>query len=86
VLFGALAVVLVTGTTALVGREWHIPRDEGPERPRHWNPLGDINFFAPRTDDEAEEKEEQNMAHDEENLNVLHLLYTIAQVLFKILR
>jgi hypothetical protein len=79
VFFGAIAVVLVTATTALVGREWQFSRDQSRRPTRPWPPENEESFFGPRTDDGIEEKEE-DVAHDQENLNVLHLLYTIAQV------
>jgi hypothetical protein len=80
VFFGAIAVVLVTATTALVGREWQFSRDQGRRPARPWPPGNDNSFFGPRTDDGTEEKDEEDVTHDQENLNVLHLLYTIAQV------
>jgi hypothetical protein len=70
-LFGAVAVVLVATTTTLVGREWRSPHEEtGAHR----------NAEAAEELEAAAEGEEDGTEESQENLNVLHLLYTIAQV------
>jgi hypothetical protein len=66
-----VAVVLVATTTTLVGREWRSPNEEtGPRR----------NAEAAEEQEMAAEGEEDGTEENQENLNVLHLLYTIAQV------
>jgi hypothetical protein len=66
-----VAVVLVATTTTLVGREWRSPHEEtGPHR----------NADAAEELEAAAEGEEEGTEENQENLNVLHLLYTIAQV------
>ena len=62
----------MTATTALVAREWHFPKEE--EQVPQWPPA--LNEFIEDDDDKEEERSESS----QENLNVLHLLYTIAQV------
>jgi hypothetical protein len=70
-LFGAVAVVLVATTTTLVGREWRSPHEEtGAHR----------NAEAAEELEATGEGEEEGTEENQENLNVLHLLYTIAQV------
>jgi hypothetical protein len=76
-LFGALAAIFVTATTTLVNREWHKPHENG--EPLHVTPADEVDGF---TDMEGEMKDEEaEIEGSQENLNVLHLLYTIAQVL-----
>jgi hypothetical protein len=72
ILIGTLGILLVTTTTAFVGREWHIPQAEPARRLRQPEQAG--------LTDDGEEKEEDVDENTQENLNVLHLLYTIAQV------
>ena len=69
VLLGAVGVVLVSVTTSVVGREWGYHENHKPVPPVVEQP-GYI-------DEGGEEKEEEN---PDEGVNVLHLLYTIAQV------
>lgn len=71
ILFGVISVVLVTATTLFVGREWRPSKEEVP--PQQWRPEP-----TEATEDDGEEREEEG---NQENLNVLHLLYTIAQVI-----
>ena len=73
VLFGAVAVVLVATTTTLVGREWQYPLEQEPVPLRRAEAIEETEA--------AGEAEEEPTEENQENLNVLHLLYTIAQVL-----
>jgi hypothetical protein len=73
-LFGVVGIVLATATTTLVGREWAALQEE--ERLRihpYYEPL--------EPTEDGDEREEDGTENSQENLNVLHLLYTIAQVL-----
>jgi hypothetical protein len=78
VLFAAVGAVLVVSTTVVVGREWTGPpqREPSPE----WHAVDTTSGFE-ITDDDMDEKEEDG-TDGAENSNVLHLLYTIAQVIF----
>jgi len=69
-----VGIVLVTATTTLVGREWAALQDEEPVRlhPFHNEPV--------EPTEDGDEREEDGTENSQENLNVLHLLYTIAQV------
>jgi hypothetical protein len=71
--FGVVGTILVTATTALVGREWHFPREE--EQVPTWAPNRDELI------EDDEEKDEERSESSQENSNILHLLYAIAQVL-----
>jgi hypothetical protein len=72
-LFGAVAVVLVATATTLVGREWRCPQEERA-------PFRRVEVME--ESEAAGEAEEEPTEENQENLNVLHLLYTIAQVLY----
>jgi hypothetical protein len=87
VFFGALAIVVVTATTAILGREWQFQNTKGPgtqEPPvRQSEPPVQLTLESlqnTRYDEETEEKDGEVDSQEQENLNVLHLLYTIAQV------
>jgi hypothetical protein len=74
IVFGVVGIVLVSATTALVSREYE-PRKPtttttGNVRPE--SPVFDIDT----EDDGNEDKDNEG---EQENINVLHLLYTIAQ-------
>ena len=69
-LLGAIGIVLVSVTTSVVSREWRFHEND--------KPLPTIAETPGYIDEGGEEKEEENP--DQENVNVLHLLYTIAQV------
>jgi hypothetical protein len=73
-LFGVVGIVLATATTTLVGREWAALQEEERLRIRpYYEPL--------EPTEDGDEREEDGTENSQENLNVLHLLYTIAQVL-----
>ena len=72
-LFGVVGIVLATATTTLVGREWAALQEEERLRIRpYYEPL--------EPTEDGDEREEDGTENSQENLNVLHLLYTIAQV------
>jgi hypothetical protein len=74
-LFGVVGIVLATATTTLVGREWAALQEEERLRIRpYYEPL--------EPTEDGDEREEDGTENSQENLNVLHLLYTIAQVLW----
>ena len=68
--------MLVASTTVVVGREWTATPDDFP--PPEWRP-GDTPYFE-MAEDSMDDKDEEG-TEGAENSNVLHLLYTIAQVL-----
>ena len=73
-LFGVVGIALATATTTLVGREWAALQEEERLRIRpYYEPL--------EPTEDGDEREEDGTENSQENLNVLHLLYTIAQVL-----
>lgn len=76
VLFVAVAVVLVASTTVVVGREWTATPDGAPAPEWHTGDTAGFEIAEDNMDDKDEEGTEGG-----ENSNVLHLLYTIAQVL-----
>jgi len=69
-----VGVILATATTTLVGRQWAALQEEERLRIPYYEP--------PDITEDGEEREEDGTENSQENLNVLHLLYTIAQVSF----
>lgn len=76
VLFAAVGVALVASTTVVVGREW-TAKPDGTSLPE-WRTGDMADFEIP--EDNMDDKDEEG-TEGGENSNVLHLLYTIAQVL-----
>jgi hypothetical protein len=76
VLFAAVGAVLVVSTTAVVGHEWTKPQERAPAP--EW--LRDDMAGFEIIEDDMDEKDDED-TDGAENSNVLHLLYTIAQVI-----
>lgn len=75
ILFGVIGVVLVSATTALVSHEYESPRKRTTSR----NNRSESTLFN-NVDTDDEWNEDKDNEEEQENINVLHLLYTIAQV------